>query len=75
MSLFARRPHWFLLLACSFALPATMAESAPLPEGFTPTVLTASTAERGNRPHDAIAGASVARRPGGHARHAIVLDA
>lgn len=77
MSLFARRPHWFLLLACSLALPATTAESAPLPEGFTPTVLTAATG--GTKKSTTRRHRRRIRRappPGGvYARHAIVLDA
>ena len=76
MSLYARRPLAFMLLACGLALPATMAESAPLPE-LRPTVLTATTGRVTKKATTRRHRRRVRRAPppgGVYARHAVVLD-
>ena len=74
MSLCARRLHWYLLLACLLAFPATTAEAAEPSNSLRPTVLSASTgvAKRPVRR----ARRRVRRPPQGgvYARHAVVLD-
>jgi len=76
MSLRLRRPYGFLLLACSVALPATMAESAPLPDAFRPTVLTASStgAKKTTTRRHRRRARRAPPQGGVYARHAVVLD-
>lgn len=77
MSLRLQRPYLFLLLACSIALPATAAESAPLPDAFQPTVLTASTGGTKKKSTTRRKRRRARRAPpqgGVYARHAVVLD-
>jgi serine-type D-Ala-D-Ala endopeptidase (penicillin-binding protein 7) len=75
MSLCARRPLWFLFLACTFVLPATMAEAMPLVDTMHPTVLT-TTRGRSRAAVRRARHRRIRRPPAGgvYARHAVVID-